>query len=132
MGMRKYIIFFVFALANVFMIYSETFAGGYEKLASKSVVGTPPEAMAKVTTIARTRGNGKPFYPVIDFFSRISANILYGHTPSADRTPGPGYGVPKGHVIGNAPTPHIIGKVMDRTGRGKVDFLERIKRHHAK
>lgn len=127
--MRKYTIFF--GLILVSMICSQVFAGGYEKAASTRVVGTPPEVMARVTNIVRSRGDGKPFYPIVDFLARICNHTI----PGNDKKPGPGYGVPEGHVIGNAPAPYIIGKVMDRSRRGKcepaVDFVERIKRHHA-
>jgi hypothetical protein len=81
--------------------------------------------MAKVSTITPHRGKidgplPKIPEPIIDFFSRISSH----HIAPGDEAPGPGWGVPEGHNIGNAPQPRVVGKHLDRSSRGKMKLLK--------
>ena len=91
-------------------------------------IGVPPEAMEKVSNITRHRGAGTLFSPITNFLFRVAEHRIQ----PGDKKPGPGYGVPEGHNIGNAPQPPVIGKVLDRSGRGNpkdiVSFIERLKK----
>jgi len=127
MIMRKSKAGIIVAVTGVFLITSQVFAGGLPRMATEEFIGVPPEATERVSNIARDRGDGKFFTaPVIDFLSRLIGLYI----PPGDKTPGPGWGVPEGHNIGNAPQPQVIGKQLDRSSRGKlepvVEFLKQI------
>lgn len=114
--MRKAVIVLSILAGSIFLLTSSVWAGGVEK-------GAP--------NIARHQGKGELFYPAADFARRVVSRRI----PAGDKKPGPGWGVPPGHNIGNAPLPPVIGKELDRTEKGKLeivaDFFNRIKQHEA-
>lgn len=130
--MRKSKLGIVIVAAGLFLVASQVFAGGVSRTASEGQVGVPPEAMERVSNISPHRGRGEALSaPVIDFISRIFPPYI----PPGDKEPGPGWGVAKGHNIGNAPQTRVVGKHLDRSGRGKmepvVDFLNRASQQQA-
>ena len=130
--MRKKPLVLSILMGSIFLLTSSLWAGGVEKIgAAKSEVGLPPSSLQKAPNITYHRGKGELFYPAADFAQRVASHRI----PAGDKKPGPGWGVPPGHNIGNAPLPLVIGKRLDRTERGKLeivtDFVERIKQHEA-
>lgn len=128
--MRKSKIIAVILVAGLFWAAPQVIAGGRERFPlDEEIIGIPPAPRIASENITRHKGKGEPFYLVIDFFSRIlSHNITPG-----DKKPGPGYGVPEGHNIGNAPLTPVVGAYLDRNSRGNLeplkDFLRRIEYH---
>lgn len=117
----------------LFLVTSYVSAGGIKRqVSSGEEIGVPPGPMVSGSNIKRNRGKGELFFPLLDLISRIGSHYI----PPGDKEPGPGWGVPEGHNIGNAPKPRITGRYLDRSGRGKfeliTDFIDRIKRHEAK
>jgi len=130
--MRKNKAVILVLVVGLVLLNSQVFAGGVSRTASEGQIGVPPEAMERVSNITPHRGNGEFFTaPIVDFLSRVIGLYI----PAGDKTPGPGWGVPEGHNIGNAPTPPVIGKHLDRSSRGKmepvVDFLDRVSQQQA-
>lgn len=130
--MRKAVIVLSILAGSIFLLTSSLWAGGVEKIFTpKGEVGLPPSALQKPCHIARHGGKGELFYPAADFAQRVVSHRI----PAGDKKPGPGWGVPPGHNIGNAPLPPVIGKELDRTEKGKLeivaDFFNRIKQHEA-
>jgi len=130
--MRKSKAVILVLVVGLLLVSSQVFAGGVSRTASKGQIGIPPEAMKRVSNITPHRGNGEFLIaPIVDFLSRVIGLYI----PPGDKTPGPGWGVPEGHNIGNAPTPPVIGKHLDRDKRGKmepvVDFLNRVSQQQA-
>ena len=114
-------------VAGLLLVSSQVFAGGVSRTASEGQIGVPPEAMERVSNITTHRGNGEFFTtPIADFLSRLISLYI----PAGDKNPGPGWGVPEGHNIGNAPTTPVIGKHLDRSSRGKMEpvvgFLKQV------
>ena len=108
--------------AGLLLVSSQVFAGGVSRTASEGQIGVPPEAMERVSNITTHRGNGEFFTtPIADFLSRLISLYI----PAGDKNPGPGWGVPEGHNIGNAPTPRVVGKHLDRSSKGKMEPVAR-------
>ena len=130
--MRKAVIVLSILAGSIFLLTSSVWAGGVKKAAAlKGEVGLPPRSLQKVPNITYHRGKGELLYPAADFAQRVASHRI----PAGDKKPGPGWGVPPGHNIGNAPLPPVIGKELDRTEKGKLeivaDFFNRIKQHEA-
>lgn len=108
--------------AGLLLVSSQVFAGGVSQTASEGQIGVPPEAMERAGNITLHRGNGEFLTaPIVDFLSRVIGFYI----PPGDKKPGPGWGVPEGHNIGNAPTPRVVGKYLDRSSRGKMEPVVR-------
>ena len=130
--MRKKPLVLSILMGSIFLLTSSLWAGGVEKIgAAKSEVGLPPSSLQKAPNITYHRGKGELLYPAADFASRVADHRI----PEGDKQPGPGWRVPKGHNIGNAPLTPVIGKNLDRSDRGKLemvaDFLKRVEEHEA-